>query len=255
MGRRERYAAGTFCAVDLVTGDVEGSKKFYASVLGWSAVDAEEYAYTSFRLDGARVAGAVPLSAEMRETGAPPAWTTYVSVDDLDGVAARAASLGGAALGEPLDLEGIGRTVPVADPGGGVLLLWQPLGFAGAEVVNGVGAWSWSDLQTPDPEGAVPFYEALFGWSITPVEASHGLYWSVANDGARIGGIMRAEQAPRPAWCAYFGVEDLDTALARVADAGGTTLLEPITVPSGRFALAVDPQGAVLGLIDGEYDD
>src|SRR4051812_40418113 len=104
MARRATYTAGTFCAVDLVTPDVEGSKKFYNSLLGWEAVDSEEHAYTSFRLDDARVAGAIPLTPEMQAAGAPPAWTTYVKVDDLDAVAARAEALGGAALGAPMTL-------------------------------------------------------------------------------------------------------------------------------------------------------
>ena len=32
-------------------------------------------------------------------------------------------------------------------------------------------------------------------------------------------------------------------------------LVEPMAVPSGRFAVALDPQGAVFCLVDGEFDD
>ena len=119
MGRRESYAAGTFCAVDLVTPDREASKSFYNALMGWDAVDFEEHPYTAFRLDGAMVAGAIPLSEEMLAAGAPPAWTTYVKVDDIDATGARAGELGGTLLGEPLHIEGVGRTVPLADPQGG----------------------------------------------------------------------------------------------------------------------------------------
>ncbi len=39
MGKRERYAPGTFCWVDLATTDAEGAKAFYGELFGWEAED------------------------------------------------------------------------------------------------------------------------------------------------------------------------------------------------------------------------
>ena len=39
MGRRERYAPGTFCWVDLATTDPAAAKTFYGDLFGWEAVD------------------------------------------------------------------------------------------------------------------------------------------------------------------------------------------------------------------------
>ncbi|WP_051222119.1 VOC family protein [Conexibacter woesei] len=255
MARRESYDNGTFCAVDLVTPDVEGAAAFYGALLGWDAVASEQHAYTGFHVDGAKVAGAIALTEEMQAAGAPPAWTTYVRVESLDGTALKAESLGGRALGTPLEIPGIGRTVPLADPQGAVLLAWEPAGWEGEERVNEVGTWVWNDLQTPEPEGVLSFYSELLGWSIEPIEASHGMYWSVSNNGRGIGGIMRSPQTPKPFWNAYFGVADIDATLQQAASLGATTLLEPITVPAGRFAMSVDPQGALVSFIEGEYDE
>jgi predicted enzyme related to lactoylglutathione lyase len=254
MARRTSYSPGVFCAVDLVTPDREGSKAFYGELLGWTAEDLP-HGYTAFRRDGDVVAGALELSPEAQEAGAPPAWTTYVATDDLDASIARIGQLGGTLISDPFVIPEAGRGVAFADPQGAVLLLWEAGGFAGAEVVNEHGAWAWNDLQTPDPEPALPFYEGLFGWTMTPIEESDGVYWSIEHDGRTIGGVMRSAQAPRPFWTVYFGVEDVDDALAGVGAGGGTTLLEPIRVPSGRFAMAVDPQGAALCFVEGEYDD
>jgi hypothetical protein len=254
MGRRTSYPPGAFCAVDLVTPDLEGSKEFYGGLLDWTAEDLQ-HGYTAFRHDGAFVAGAIELSPEQQVAGAPPAWTTYVRVDDAAVTAARVTELGGSPLGEVFDIPGAGRGVAFADRQGAVLLAWQAAGYEGAELVNENGAWTWNDLQTPDPEATVPFYEALFGWAIAPVEESDGAYWTIAADGRTIGGVMRSAQAPRPFWTVYFGVDDVDGALERVAAGGGTTLLEPITVPAGRFAMALDPQGAAVCLFEGDFDD
>lgn len=255
MGRRESYAAGTFCAVDLVTPDLEGAAAFYGALFGWEAVASKEHRYTGFHKDGAKVAGGIPLTEEMQAAGAPPSWTTYVRVESLDGTALRAQALGGRALGTPMTIPGIGKTVPIADPQGGVLLAREAQGWEGEELVNEVGAWAWNDLQTPEPESVLSFYSELLGWSIEPVEASHGMYWSVSNDGRGIGGIMRSPQSPKPFWNVYFGVADIDATLEHAASLGARTLLEPITVPSGRFAMSVDPQGAVVSFIDGDFDE
>jgi predicted enzyme related to lactoylglutathione lyase len=256
MGQRTSYTAGTPSWVNLTTTDVEDARRFYGEVFGWSAREAPEIDYTFFEHEGAAVAGLQPLSDEAAGQGMPPSWSMYVHTDDADATAARAAELGGTVLTAPFDIPGNGRMAVLADPQGGVVLLWQPGAFAGAGVVNAVGAWAWNDLQTTDPEGAAPFYEALFGWTITEVPGSGGVYRSIAHEGRAIGGIMRAQRAiSQPYWTVYIGVADVDDALARIGTAGGRTLVEPMAVPSGRFAVALDRQGAVFCLVDGEFDD
>jgi uncharacterized protein len=255
MGRRTSYPPGTPCAVDLVTPDVAAAKDFYGRVFGWTAEDLP-HAYTAFRRDGAVVAGAVALPADQQAAGSPPAWTTYVCVQDADASAARATELGGSIVGPGFDIEGAGRGAALADPQGAVLLLWQPTGFAGAEVVNEVGAWTWGDLQTPDPIAATPFYRELFGWTIAEVPGSDGAYFSIGLDGRRIGGVMPAPPGvERPFWAVYFGVDAVDAALEEVQAGGGTLVAGSIDVPAGRFAVATDPQGAVFCLVEGSFDD
>ena len=126
----------------------------------------------------------------------------------------------------------------VADPQGAVVLLWQPAPFAGAEVVNGPGLWSWNDLQTPDTAAAAPFYEELFGWATTEIPGTDGLDRTIAHEGRGIGGIMRAPAGvEHPYWTVYIGVADLDATLERIGTAGGQTIVEPMSVPAGRFAV------------------
>jgi predicted enzyme related to lactoylglutathione lyase len=52
-------------------------------------------------------------------------------------------------------------------------------------------------------------------------------------------------------WSVYFGVEDTDAALARIAELGGA-VVEPATdTPYGRLAQAADPAGARFKLVAG----
>src|SRR5512132_540753 len=113
MGERKRYDPGTFCWVGLATSDVAAAKAFYTSLFGWQEEDLDAGVagvYTVLRRSGKAVAIVYRQQPEARAAGAPPHWTSYISVEDADATAARAAQLGGAAvLREPFDVLDAGR--------------------------------------------------------------------------------------------------------------------------------------------------
>jgi predicted enzyme related to lactoylglutathione lyase len=57
-----------------------------------------------------------------------------------------------------------------------------------------------------------------------------------------------------PAWNLYFGVDDTEAVIAQAAELGGQTVMGPMPVPSGRFAVLRDPQNAVFSVVDGNFD-
>jgi predicted enzyme related to lactoylglutathione lyase len=256
MGRRTTYSAGTPCWVDLSTTDLEAAARFYGAVLGWKVREQPSGAYSFFERDGDVVAGLAQLSPEQAAAGMPPAWSMYVKADDPDALAARVIELGGTVRTAAFDVPEAGRMAVVADPQGAIFLLWKPAPFEGAEVVNGVGAWAWNDVQTPDPAAAADFYRALLGWEIAEVPGSGGQYWSIIHEGRAIGGVMAAPPGvDRPFWASYFGVDSVAAALEHAEAAGGKRLAGPIDVPTGRFAAVTDATGAVFSVLEGTYDD
>lgn len=52
------------------------------------------------------------------------------------------------------------------DPAGIRFGLWQARRRLGAQVVNGPGAWNFSDPHSADPADAGDFYVGVFGWEI-----------------------------------------------------------------------------------------
>ena len=59
-----------------------------------------------------------------------------------------------------------------------------------------------------------------------------------------------------PNWMPYFGIESADASAERASALGGSVLLPPMDIPSGgRIAAVADPQGAALGLWEGEMED
>jgi uncharacterized protein len=237
MGERRRYEPGAFCWVGLATSDPVGAKGFYTGLFGWQADDLGAGAagtYTSLRHRGMEVAILYMQQPEARAAGAPPHWTSYISVEDSDATAARARELGGAAVfRQPFDVLDAGRVAAIRDPTGAIVSLWQPRSRIGATLVNDVGALCWNELATTDVERAKSFFGKLLGWEY---EAGESGYASIRNAG-RLNGGMRAQTAQKrgisPNWLPYFTVGSADEAARQAARAGGRTLVPTTEVHMG----------------------
>jgi predicted enzyme related to lactoylglutathione lyase len=258
VGERASYAPGTFCWVDLTTTDQATAKRFYGELLGWEADDRPVgdggHFYSMMQVGGLSVAAIAPQPDQQREAGVPPAWNSYVSVEDADATAARAGELGATVHAPPFDVMDVGRMAVIQDPQGAFFELWQPRAHFGAALVNAPGALVWNELSSPDPDASSAFYGSLFGWTVEPLPGSAEPYLSIKNGDANAGGMRTLTQSAPPHWLAYFGVDGLDAALARVPELGGTVHAGPIDIQIARIAVVADPQGAVFALYDGELE-
>lgn len=114
------------------------------------------------------------------------------------------------------------------------------------------GTPCWVDLGTPDIEDAAQFYGALFGWSVEEGENAEqtGGYRQATLRSKPVAGVMPLMQEGQPpAWSTYVSVADADATAAKVTEAGGSVLAEPMDVLDlGRMAVFADPTGAVFGI-------
>lgn len=260
MSERTSYAAGTPNWVDLSTPDQDGAEEFYGPLFGWSfdpGENPEETAgYRSAMLGDQPVGGTMRIMQE----GQPPAWSTYISVDDADATIEAVKANGGSVAVEPMDVMDIGRMAFFVDPTGAFCGIWEPKTFPGAGLVNEPGAFSWNELGTRDPDTAKAFYGAVFGWGFEDHAmerpgggGEQGTYTEWKLGGASIGGLldirgMLPDEVPAN-WLVYFAVADADAACEQVGAGGGEVRFGPIDIPAGRFAVAADPWGAPFALI------
>ncbi|MFC8872169.1 VOC family protein [Streptomyces sp. NPDC057148] len=113
------------------------------------------------------------------------------------------------------------------------------------------GEPSFFELGVADPERGRAFYVGLFGWALEPGPTGRG--FSIGTGGVP-GGLHGADAGASP--YVFFRVDDLDAALARVRELGGSVEGQgeegeedaASAARFGRFALCRDDQGSAFGL-------
>lgn len=124
---------------------------------------------------------------------------------------------------------------------------------------NPHGTPIWFELMTSDSEAAGAFYTKVIGWQDggCPGGTAEGIgdyRVYLAPDGQGVAGMMKLPEdaPPQPAWFSYIGVDDVDAAAAKIADAGGHIHIPPTTMEGvGRMAMATDPQGVAFYVMKG----
>lgn len=260
---------GAFIWYELMTTDAEGSKAFYDAVVGWDIGEgaAEYHGYRMIgRKDGGFAGGVLPLTAEMQQGGARPAWLGYISVADVDRALQKIEAAGGKALMPAINIPNVGRIAMVTDPQGAPYYVMKPIppeGDPNAESdvfsQDKPGRCGWNELSTTDAAGAIDFYTSQFGWEkgdAMPMGEA-GDYRFINRHGEMIGAIFPSTAGSfkdePPHWRHYFRVPSISAAKAMVEQRGGTIRTGPMEVPGGDFILiGTDPQGAEFSLVGGQ---
>ena len=112
-------------------------------------------------------------------------------------------------------------------------------------MTNAVMHWQ---LLSADPNRAASFYSEMFGWEVS---AANGLgYREVKTGGGIDGGIWPAPPGTAEVVQIYVDVADIDAALARAVELGGSVIMPKQVLPDGdAMALVLDPLGRSFGLM------
>ena len=250
---READLLGKFIWHELMTPDAQAAADFYSSVLPWTSEASTVPGYVLWMRGPVGVAGLMPQPQSVRDSGTPPSWLVYIAAPDVDATVEAAQALGGKLLKAPTDIPGIGRFAVLSDPLGAAFAVFTP---AMAPPPGGtpepLGRFSWHELATTDPQGALAFYAELFGWTRGPAHdmGAGGLYQIIEQAGVQIGGLHVLEDPSKPPrWLSYVQIEGLDAAVEAVGTLGGRVLRGPHDVPGGsRVAHILDPQGGMIAL-------
>ncbi len=243
MAYVERAVPGSLCWAELGTNNQRGAKAFYAKLLGWQFEDypigADSF-YTMFRAGGRNAAAAYTI--QTHHGPLPPHWLLYIAVSDADTATGLARGHGASVRDGPFDVMEEGRISILSDPGGAVFALWQSKRHHGIGIEGVPGAVCGAELSTRDTERCRRFYRAVFGWEFAGSR--------IRNGEREIAGLAALDEG-RSRWLPYFGVDDVDAAVAQCAALGGRELAGTGSGERGsRVAVLGDPQGAAFGVVE-----
>jgi predicted enzyme related to lactoylglutathione lyase len=102
---------------------------------------------------------------------------------------------------------------------------------------------SFIEIGVSDPSKSRPFLEQMFGWKFHPFgPGAEGWFQTPSFKAGMHGGD------PDFGFLVFFGVPDLEKAIADVNRLGGATEVPTDELGFGRFCICRDPQGLRFGL-------
>ena len=212
--------------VSVWTPDAERAAAFYGHVLGWT-YDAATHQVTNTNQH-------IGIFA----VASPPNLFCCYAVADLQG--ARQSILdGGGTAGETQQFD-FGTVLDATDSQGTAFAVFQPNPGQPRPELNGSGPGelSYITYEVPDSTAFKAFYSRVLFWTFEPGRINDGWQVQQTHPMAGIaGGAATATTVP------MWTVEDVDAAVARVREAGGTVIDEPSQQPYGKTAQCTDDQG------------
>ena len=252
---------GRFVWHDLMSTDPAAAIAFYGALFGWTTRAmpmGDGWDYVVLRAGEEELGGIVPLDARH---GIPSHWIGYATVPSVDAACEAAARLGGKACVPATDIPNIGRFAVIEDPTGAIISpFWGPGALEAPEREGAppLGVFVWDELMSSDPEASAAFHSGIFGWRYEPMDMGPmGTYWLAQRGEIQAAGMMKLPveaqaDGARPHWLSYVHVADVDASAARAVELGATQLVAPADIPGiGRFAVLMDPTGAVFALFRG----
>jgi predicted enzyme related to lactoylglutathione lyase len=206
--------------------DAERAAAFYGHVLGWT-YDPVSHQVTN-----------TDLPTGIHASAGPPTLFCWYAVSDL--AAARAAiTEAGGVPGEARQSEH-GTILDATDSQGTAFAVFEPAAGRKRPELNGSGPGelSYVTYEVADSAAFRDFYGGVLQWTFEPGRIADG--WQVQAAHPMSGA---AGGSPRPSTVPMWTVADIDAAVARVPEAGGTVLQEPARQPSGLSAECTDDQG------------
>ena len=211
--------------VSVWTPDADRAAAFYGHVLGWT-YDPATHQVTNTKQHIGIFSVAIPreCSAAMRSpTSQAPGSRSSTAADSRRGAGVRLR-------------HGAGRNRPA----GTAFAVFQPASGTPRPALNGAGPGelSYITYEVADSTAFRAFYSRILFWMFEPGRIDDGWQVQGTHPMAGVAGGS-AQHVTVPMWT----VEDVDAAVARVREAGGTVIEEPSQQPYGKSAQCTDDQG------------
>ncbi|MBN8458998.1 MAG: VOC family protein [Verrucomicrobia bacterium] len=244
---------GKFVWADLVTDNLESTRKFYGKLFGWSFQRHGDYLLAFNR--GLPVAGMFQRQRPANQPHATPRWFGYISVNDIDHAQRAALRGGGRLIAAPFDVPDRGRQAVFVDPEGALFGIIRTSAGDPGDVPATPGGWVWLQYLSRDAHRAATFYQSVGGYQIVrdsgPYRTSDFILRSGDHSRATVRNLSGVNPAVRPTWLPFLRVTRLADTIGQATRFGGMIVVTPRqNLLNGKAAVIADPTGAPVGLIE-----
>ena len=115
-------APGAMLWNELATRDVDKAKDFYGKVMGWE-FESDERGYVMIKNKGRMNGGMLKMDEKWGD--APPNWSVYFNISDLDKALEKVPELGGNVIMGKTSAGEVGEFAIISDPAGGMITIMQ----------------------------------------------------------------------------------------------------------------------------------
>jgi predicted enzyme related to lactoylglutathione lyase len=250
MTQRNGYIDGAPCWADLSTPDLEGAKRFYAALLGWSFDEARSPRWATTPPPACTAARSPPSPPSMPGMDMPTVWSVYLKSSDLDATSKRFSATGGNMLVPPMEIPGEGRMAFGFDPTGAAIGFWEPARHTGAQRFDEPGAMCWHEVNTRDGAACDAFYRGLFPFEQQQIGDGKNFDYTVWSlDNQPVAGRLQMTEEWKgipPHWMTYFVVENCDASAKQVVELGGKLIARPLRLAARPHRRGRRPLGRQL---------
>ena len=241
-------ALGEFIWCDLSTFRPDVTKPFYTELFGWAYEGLTQPDGTAYDVAGtAHGASAAIYQMPLKfiEIGMPSFWMPYIDVEDINAACETALSLGGRVEIGPISWGDFGQVALLRDPLGAGFTVMQGGMLDTSAITPTSGHAMAFALYVSDADAVSDFYNALFGWSLTP-QATAASFNVMSKTGAQVAELHQMpdeERGKEQFWSIQFATEDLAGSKATLLAQGGEVVFE-----GEGTLLARDPDGGAFFL-------
>lgn len=246
-------AHGEFVWCDLSARRLTEARDFYGRLFGWryeQAVAPDGAEYITANTTHA-TAGLYAMPARFIEMGMPCFWMSYIEVTSVKAAITIASDHGAKIELGPVEGPDDTQIALIRDPLGAGFTVVEGAGLSARPCQPLHGDMAWNELYVSNAEAVSPFYQALFGWTISRGDtASHS--YDIALDGRVLSAIHQLPDNVRGKeqyWAVSFAVDDLAAARSCVQSHG------QLLYEDDGAIVARDGDGAVFFLISASKND
>lgn len=231
-----------FVWTDLSSYDTKASCQFYAKVFGWKTYDMGKMEVDNndqFGMDAVNyhvatvgdkaVAGIFDMPPFFQKIKMPPFWMSYLAVDNIEEVVARAKSIEGVIVDIEPSPFGEGTMALIRDPNGAGFTCYDGPSIDSKGDGSKYGQMVWNELITSDISAVEHFYRYVLGFEVVADNDFQDGYGStrvklVNQDGEEVAGIQQVDESIRGNkvyWVPFFSVDSVNEFSKRVQNFGG----------------------------------